>query len=192
MAANNLDFYNMCLEGIGKIKITNGKENNIYAAYYRSSFSSDYAEAFSYDFGVNTKTIELSLKSYNSRTGWSSFEYPPLLQIINVFYEDRYITYPFTVEGNSLNILTGTKENFKAYGVISLKPLELEKHLILENYVKKRIQASIINDVDKEDKTSAYLKGKLIELAEAENKALSLGTPNRYKVGANVSTYGIL
>jgi hypothetical protein len=33
----------MCLEGIGKIKITDGKENNIYAAYYRSSFSSDYA-----------------------------------------------------------------------------------------------------------------------------------------------------
>jgi hypothetical protein len=44
MAANNLDFYNMCLEGIGKIKITDGKENNIYAGYYRSSFSSDYAE----------------------------------------------------------------------------------------------------------------------------------------------------
>jgi hypothetical protein len=29
--------------------------------YLRSSFSSDYAESFSYDFGVNTKTIELSL-----------------------------------------------------------------------------------------------------------------------------------
>jgi hypothetical protein len=72
MAANNLDFYNMCLEGIGKIKITDGQENNIYAAYYRSSFSGDYAESFSYDFGVNTKTIELSLKSYNSTTGFSA------------------------------------------------------------------------------------------------------------------------
>jgi hypothetical protein len=192
MAANNLDFYNMCLEGIGKIKITDGQENNIYAAYYRSSFSSDYAESFSYDFGVNTKTIELSLKSYNSRTGWSSFAYPPLLQIINVFHEDRYLTYPYTVEGNSLNVLTGIKEKFSAYGVVSLTPLELEKHIILESFVKKKIQTNIINDVDKEDKTSAYLRGKVIELADALNKAQSLGTPNRYKVGANVTTSGIL
>jgi hypothetical protein len=59
-------------------------------------------------------------------------------------------------------------------------------------FVKKKIQTNIINDVDKEDKTSAYLRGKVIELADALNKAQSLGTPNRYKVGANVTTSGIL
>jgi hypothetical protein len=30
-----------------------------------------------------------------------------------------------------------------------------------------------------EDKTSAYLRGKVINLADALNKAQSLGTPNR-------------
>jgi hypothetical protein len=70
--------------------------------------------------------------------------YPPLLQIINVFHEDRYLTYPYTVEGNSLNVLTGIKEKFSAYGVVSLTPLELEKHIILESFVKKKIQTNII------------------------------------------------
>jgi hypothetical protein len=31
MAANNLDFFNECLEGIGKRKLTDGKAENTYA-----------------------------------------------------------------------------------------------------------------------------------------------------------------
>jgi hypothetical protein len=64
MAANNLDFFNECLEGIGKRKLTDGQADNTYASYFRSSFNDDYAEAFSYNFGANTKTIKLSINNF--------------------------------------------------------------------------------------------------------------------------------
>jgi hypothetical protein len=32
MAANNLDFFNECLEGIGKRKLTDGQADNTYAS----------------------------------------------------------------------------------------------------------------------------------------------------------------
>jgi hypothetical protein len=38
MAANNLDFFNECLEGIGKRKLTDGQAENTYASYFRSSY----------------------------------------------------------------------------------------------------------------------------------------------------------
>jgi (p)ppGpp synthase/HD superfamily hydrolase len=37
------------------------------------------------------------------------------------------------------------------------------------------------NNIDKEDKTSAYLQAKSMELESALIKALSQSTPNRYK-----------
>jgi hypothetical protein len=33
MAANNLDFFNECLEGIGKRKLTDGQAENTYASH---------------------------------------------------------------------------------------------------------------------------------------------------------------
>jgi hypothetical protein len=51
------------------------------------------------------------------------------LNLADTFKTHIDLTYPYTVEGNSLNVLTGIKEKFSAYGVVSLTPLEL-KYLI--------------------------------------------------------------
>jgi hypothetical protein len=48
--------------------------------------------------------------------------------------------------------------------------------------IKKKIQYSLLNNIDKEDKTSAYLQAKSMELESALIKALSQSTPNRYKI----------
>jgi hypothetical protein len=62
-----------CLEGIGKRKLTDGQAENTYASYFRSSFNDDYAEAFSYNFGVNTRTIKLSInKDITRNDGWTT------------------------------------------------------------------------------------------------------------------------
>jgi hypothetical protein len=55
------------------------------SSYYRSSFNDDYAEAFSYNFGVNTKAFKLSINKDISRDdGWTTFYFPPLLHILSV------------------------------------------------------------------------------------------------------------
>jgi hypothetical protein len=55
-------FFNECLEGIGKRKLTDGKAENTYASYYRSSFNDDYAEAFSYNFGTRPKALNSEIE----------------------------------------------------------------------------------------------------------------------------------
>ena len=196
MAANNLDFFNECLEGIGKRKLTDGKAENTYASYYRSSFNDDYAEAFSYNFGVNTKTFKLSINKDISRDdGWTTFYFPPLLHILSVNSGHRRITYPYSIEDGGIAIGTGIGSSiseFNAFGLVALEPIELQNYRVLESYIKKKIQYSLLNNIDKEDKTSAYFQAKNIELEGALNKALSLATPNRFKLEAQISSEGIL
>jgi hypothetical protein len=54
------------------------------------------------------------------------------------------------------------------------------------SFFMKKIQYSLLNNIDKEDKTSAYFQAKNIELEGALNKALSLATPNRFKLEAQI------
>jgi hypothetical protein len=60
------------------ITLCGGQADNTYASYFRSSFNDDYAEAFSYNFGANTKTIKLSINKDISRN--VSFQDPIILQ----------------------------------------------------------------------------------------------------------------
>jgi hypothetical protein len=196
MAANNLDFFNECLEGIGKRKLTDGQAENTYASYFRSSFNDDYAEAFSYNFGVNTKTIKLSInKDITRNDGWTTFYFPPLLHILSVNSGNRGDTYPYSIEDGGIAIGTGILSSiseFSAFGIVALEPIELQNHRVVEGYIKKKIQYSLLNNIDKEDKTSAYLQAKSMELESALIKALSQSTPNRYKIEAQISSEGIL
>jgi hypothetical protein len=53
---------------------------------------------------------------------------------------------------------------FNAFGLVALEPIELQNYRVLESYIKKKIQYSLLNNIDKEDKTSAYFQAKNIEL----------------------------
>jgi hypothetical protein len=53
---------------------------------------------------------------------------------------------------------------FNAFGIVALEPIELQNYRVLEGYIKKKIQYNLLNNIDKEDKTTAYFQAKRMEL----------------------------